>query len=316
MAKNIKGLMDDIIKDTDKRYSEDDGYEKFDKEGFRERLCMFVLRDIIDAMMAHDTKDLDGMIDDSIMHHIHDDYKGTCYGYLCKSRDKCKSPMLADIIQEIDEKVNEVAQECSLTKNEPVLESAEVKKMLEGVEDYDSFVEKLASEVSQKVVDDVAGLLTDGGAKAPSFSDLDDKIELKPAGAVEDTEAPANEAEPTEETPAATEEPVENPEEENKEGATEEPEVKKEEDTSAAADVAPDTASAPEALTDKAPEISATESVILTMCGNIVLESAMNGVKMPTEEGLERAIVQFCLAEMDRLFKQPSNIYDKYYNCR
>lgn len=315
MAKNIKGLMDDIIKDTDKRYSEDDGYEKFDKEGFRERLCMFVLRDIIDAMMAHDTKDLDGMIDDSIMQHIHDDYKGTCYGYLCKSRDKCKSPMLADIIQEIDEKVNEVAQECSLTKNEPVLESAEVKKMLEGVEDYDSFVEKLASEVSQKVVDDVAGLLTDGGAKAPSFSDLDDKIELKPAGAVEDTEAPANEAEPTEETPAATEEPVENPEE-NKEGATEEPEVKKEEDTSAAADVAPDTASAPEASTDEAPEISATESVILTMCGNIVLESAMNGVKMPTEEGLERAIVQFCLAEMDRLFKQPSNIYDKYYNCR
>jgi hypothetical protein len=315
MAKNIKGLMDDIIKDTDKRYSEDDGYEKFDKEGFRERLCMFVLRDIIDAMMAHDTKDLDGMIDDSIMHHIHDDYKGTCYGYLCKSRDKCKSPMLADIIKEIDEKVNEVAQECSLTKNEPVLESAEVKKMLEGVEDYDSFVEKLASEVSQKVVDDVAGLLTDGGAKAPSFSDLDDKIELKPAGAVEDTEAPANEAEPTEETPAATEEPVENPEE-NKEGATEEPEVKKEEDTSAASDVAPDTASAPEASTDEAPEISATESVILTMCGNIVLESAMNGVKMPTEEGLERAIVQFCLAEMDRLFKQPSNIYDKYYNCR
>lgn len=315
MAKNIKGLMDDIIKDTDKRYSKDDGYEEFDKEGFRERLCMFVLRDIIDAMMAHDTKDLDGMIDDSIMHHIHDDYKGTCYGYLCKSRDKCKSPMLADIIQEIDEKVNEVAQECSLTKNEPVLESAEVKKMLEGVEDYDSFVEKLASEVSQKVVDDVAGLLTDGGAKAPSFSDLDDKIELKPAGAVEDTEAPASEAEPTEETPAATEEPVENPEE-NKEGATEEPEVKKEEDTSAAQDVAPDTASAPEASTDEAPEISATESVILTMCGNIVLESAMNGVKMPTEEGLERAIVQFCLAEMDRLFKQPSNIYDKYYNCR
>lgn len=315
MAKNIKGLMDDIIKDTDKRYSKDDGYEEFDKEGFRERLCMFVLRDIIDAMMAHDTKDLDGMIDDSIMHHIHDDYKGTCYGYLCKSRDKCKSPMLADIIQEIDEKVNEVAQECSLTKNEPVLESAEVKKMLEDVEDYDSFVEKLASEVSQKVVDDVAGLLTDGGAKAPSFSDLDDKIELKPTGAVEDTEAPANEAEPTEETPAATEEPVENPEE-NKEGATEEPEVKKEEDTSAAADVAPDTASAPEASTDEAPEISATESVILTMCGNIVLESAMNGVKMPTEEGLERAIVQFCLAEMDRLFKQPSNIYDKYYNCR
>ena len=311
--KNIKGLMDDIINDTNKKYSEDDGYEKFDKEGFREKLSMFVLRDIIDAMMAHDTKDLDGMIDDSIMKHIHDDYKGTCYGYLCKSRDKCKSPLLADIIQEIDEKTDEVAQECSLTKNEPVVEAADVKKMLEGVEDYDSFIEKLASEVSQKVVDDVAGLLTDGGAKAPSFSDLDDKIELQPTDqkAIED-EAPADDAAP-EGGPeqAATEEPVENPDEQK---ATEEPEVKKEEDTNAATDVAPtDTV---DMSAGEVPEISATESVILTMCGNIVLESAMNGVKMPTEEGLERAIVQFCLAEMDRLFKQPSNIYDKYYNCR
>ena len=305
--------MDDIIKDTDKRYSEDDGYEKFDKEGFREKLSMFVLRDIIDAMMAHDTKDLDGMIDDSIMKHIHDDYKGTCYGYLCKSRDKCKSPLLADIIQEIDEKTNEVAQECALTKNEPVVEAADVKKMLEGVDDYDSFIEKLASEVSQKVVDDVAGLLTDGGAKAPSFSDLDDKIELQPTDqkAVEDEEAPADDAAP-EGGPeqAATEEPVENP---DKQKATEEPEVKKEEAEPAEAAEVSDVAPAEGA---EAPEISATESVILTMCGNIVLESALNGVKMPTEEGLERAIVQFCLAEMDHLFKQPSNIYDKYYNCR
>ena len=305
--------MDDIIKDTDKRYSEDDGYEKFDKEGFREKLSMFVLRDIIDAMMAHDTKDLDGMIDDSIMKHIHDDYKGTCYGYLCKSRDKCKSPLLADIIQEIDEKTNEVAQECALTKNEPVVEAADVKKMLEGVDDYDSFIEKLASEVSQKVVDDVAGLLTDGGAKAPSFSDLDDKIELQPTDqkAVEDEEAPADDAAP-EGGPeqAATEEPVENP---DKQKATEEPEVKKEEAEPAEAAEVSDVAPAEGA---EAPEISATESVILTMCGNIVLESALNGVKMPTEEGLERAIVQFCLAEMDHLFKQPSNISDKYYNCR
>ena len=31
-----------------------------------------------------------------------------------------------------------------------------------------------------------------------------------------------------------------------------------------------------------------------------------------TDEGLERAIVQFCLSEMDYMFKQPSTVYKRY----
>ena len=302
MAKqNIKDLMDDIIKDTDKRYCNDeDCYEKFDGDAYREKLSMFVLKDIIDAMMAHDTKNLDGMIDESIMKHIHDDYKGTCYGYLCNARDKCKSPLLAEIIQEIEDKTCEAAKECETTKNHPVVESADVKEMLKGVDDYDSFIEKLATEVSQKVVNDVAGLLTDGGAKAPSFSDLDEKIELQPT----DMNANAEETPGEEETPS----------DENGEST----EVKKEEDTSAAAPA--ESPSENVGMTDSGADVNAgasdiptTESVILTMCGNIVFEAALNGVKMPTEEGLERAIVQYCLAQMDYMFKAPSTVYAKYY---
>ena len=182
MGKDIKNLMDDIIKDTDKRYNDEDEscYEKFDKDDYREKLSMFVLKDIISAMMANETDGLDGMIDESIMKHIHDDYKGTCFGYLCNARDKCKSPLLAEIIQEIESKTCEAAQECAITKNHCVVEAADVKKMLEGVEDYDQFIQKIASEVSERVVDDVAGLLTDGGGKAPTFKDLDEKIELTP----------------------------------------------------------------------------------------------------------------------------------------
>jgi len=322
--KSIKSLMDDIIKDTDKRYSKDeDCYEKFDGDEYREKLSMLVLRDIIDAMMAHDTKDLDGMIDDSIMKHIHDDYKGTCYGYLCRARDKCKSPMLADIIQEIENKTAVAAQECEITKNHPVVESAEVKEMLKGVDDYDSFIEKLANEVSEKVVNDVAGLLTDGGAKAPSFSDLDEKIELQPtdmnakedeAGAVEE---PAEGEENAEENPDEVDVNInvnadENKDENNDEaGAKEEtPAVKNEEDASAAADMGgTDVAAA----ADTGAEIPTTESVILTMCGNIVFEAALQGIQMDTEEGFERAVVQYCLAQMDCMFKQPSTVYAKYY---
>ena len=173
--------MDDIIKDTDNRYSDDPNcYEKFDKEGFREKLSFFVLKDIISAMMKNDTTNLDKMIDDSIMDHIKNDYKGTCYSYLCAAKDKCKSPLLADVIQEIEETTEAVKMECEATKNKCVVEAADVKEMLKGVEDYDQFVEKLAATVSEKVVDDVAGLIaTQGGAQAPTFSNLDDKIEVK-----------------------------------------------------------------------------------------------------------------------------------------
>lgn len=317
MGKDIKNLMDDIIKDTDKRYNDEDEscYEKFDKDGYREKLSMFVLKDIISAMMANETEGLDGMIDDSIMKHIHDDYKGTCFGYLCNARDKCKSPLLAEIIQEIESKTCEAAQECAITKNHCVAESADVKKMLEGVEDYDQFIQKIAAEVSERVVDDVAGLLTDGGGKAPTFKDLDEKIELTP----EDNNAtPEGEEAPAEAAPEDTSEgEADSTSTEPTEGETPEatpegqPEVKNEEDASLAADMSgADTAP----VDDGGADIPVEESVILTMCGNIVLEQALAGTPISTDEGLERAIVQFCLAEMDYMFKQPSTVYRRYLN--
>lgn len=321
----IKSLMDDIIKDTDNKYSDDEKcYDKFDKDGFRERLSMFVLKDIISAMMAHQTDGLDKMIDNSILDHIHKDYKGTCFGYLCNARDKCKSPLIADIIQEIEDKTNEVAEECAITKNDYVSEAADVKEMLKGVEDYDSFVEKLASEVSQKVVDDVAGLLTDaGGAKAPTFSNLDDKIDLTPANETpadsSDASADSTNAETTTDENTEGEEPsAEAP----TEGEGTAPETTTEEAepaiaTSTTVDTTPapsvDVSSAASTPDVSSMNINTESSVILTMCGNIVLEQALNGNKISTEEGIERAVVQYCLAEMDCLFKQPSTVYGRYY---
>jgi hypothetical protein len=51
----------------------------------------------------------------------------------------------------------------------------------------------------------------------------------------------------------------------------------------------------------------ATESVIMRMCGSIVTEAAMNKTPISTEEGLNRAIVEYCIVQMDALFKQHSN---------
>ena len=71
--------------------------------------------------MHDDTRDLDCMIDESIMRHIHNNYKGSCYGYLCNARDRLKSPLIGDIVQEIDDKTNEVSNELSATKDEGLL---------------------------------------------------------------------------------------------------------------------------------------------------------------------------------------------------
>lgn len=333
---SIKSLMDDIIKDTDKRYSDDpDCYEKFDKEGFREKLSFFVIKDIISSMMKNDTTNLDKMIDDSIMDHIKNDYKGTCYGYLCAAKNKCKSPLLADVIQEIEETTEAVKMECESTKNKCVVEAADVKEMLKGVEDYDQFVEKLAATVSEKVVDDVAGLIaTQGGAQAPTFSNLDDKIEVKAVGDAPEENvdtADSTNAEPIEGVDAGATEGTEGedstPEVTTATDANATPSATTESDdmtvpdTPAAADTSAPTPSVDTSVDTSAiatpasgAEVSTESSVILTMCGNIVLESALSGVRMSTDEGIERAIVQFCLAEMDHLFKQPSTVYARYYH--
>lgn len=250
MSNDIKELLDSIIDNTnnsypDKKHCCGDSHDcctvTFDKGQFREKLSMFVLKDIICAMMHDETKDLDSMIDESIMQHIHDNYNGSYYGYLMNSRDKLNSPILSDIIQELDDKTNEVAHIISNKKDTDVAEKTNINDVLKNVDNYDELRAKLKDRVTQKVIDDVAGVAVTSN-DAPVFDKLDEKL----------TKTDTNDV--------------------------------------------------------------TEESVILRMTGSIVTESAIAGNRMSTEEGINRAIVQYCLNEMDFLFKQTPkvSVYAKY----
>lgn len=260
---DIKDLLNDIIHDTDNSYPDASGKNPttpgnpnvpyFDKIKFREKLSMNVLKDIICAMMHDETKDLDGMIDAAIMRHINDNYGGSCHCYLKSCCDKLKSPILGNIIQEIEEKCNCVAQEACETKDPKAAErKIDTKDLLKDVEYYDELRDKIKDEVSRKVVNDVSSVIIHSD-QAPTFENLDKMLEKK----------------------------------------------KKENDTK---DTKP--------LSDDV----ATESVILKMSGAIVTESYMNKQPISTEEGMNRAIVEYCIVQMDALFKQynNSNGYTRY----
>lgn len=246
MPNDIRNLLDNIINDTNNSYPRHSNpiehpVVQFDKGQFREKLSMYVLKDIISAMMHDETKDLDGMIDESITQHIRDNYNGTCFGYLSQARDNCKSPLIGDIIQEIDDAVEDTADKISDKKDESIADKVDVKKMLDDTNNYEEFRDKLAKQVSDQVVNDVAKVVTTSN-DAVVFGNLD-KVMSNNAD---------DDSDPT------------------------------------------------------------TESVILRMTSSIVVESAMNGKPIPTEEGINRAVVKFCLAKMDRLFKQKPKKYDIY----
>ena len=248
MPSDIKGLLDSIIKDTHDSYpksgecrgDDDDCLHHnhyhpttFDKGKFREKLSLYVLKDLVCAMMHDDVSDLDNMLNTSIMRHIRDNYEGTCYGYLATARDRLKSPIVSDIIQEIDDTAEDVADQVALTKDPSVADDVNVNNILKNVDNYDQLRERLKETVSNKVVNDVAKVVTTSN-EAPVFDDLDEKLAKK----------------------------------------------------------------------DKDNKDATSESVILKMCGAIVTESAMNGNQISTEEGINRAIVEYCINEMDFLFKQ------------
>jgi hypothetical protein len=273
MPNDVKNLLDSIIDDTNNSYpagGKGPVYDKetvgaynthnnfhpqtFDKGKFREKLSLYVLHDLVGAMMHDETTDLDNMIDESIMKHIKNNYNGSCYSYLTNARDRLKSPLLADVIQEVDAKTDEVEEELEETKDEDTLNfEINIKDLLKDVVDYDDFREKLKDQVSKKVVDDVAGVITQRN-DAPIFPDLDEKLNKQDADEVADEEKAA-------------------------EG-----------------------------------EDHTTESVILKLTGAIVTEAAINKVSMSTEEGMNRAVVEYCLNEMDYLFKADPkvNMYARY----
>ena len=168
--------------------------QTFDAGKFREKLSLYVLKDIICAMMHDETKDLDGMIDQSIMRHIHDDYNTTCYGYLCKSRDKLNSPILSDIVQEIDSKTMTVQMKVVDRQDDSFTADAEnLKEELKNIDNYDELREKLKEIVTNKVVNDVAKVLTQSN-DAPVFTDLDDKLAEKKENKLKTDEETTNES--------------------------------------------------------------------------------------------------------------------------
>lgn len=260
MANDIKSLLDSIIDDTNNSFQKKNDIVvknnsvgavhhhnnfhpvTFDAGKFREKLSLYVLKDLICAMMHDETTDLDGMIDESIQRHIHNDYNGTCYGYLCNARDRLKSPLIGDIIQEIDDKTEDVEDALNNTKDADLMNGEiDTKELLKNVDNYDTFRDKVKELVSKKVVDDVSGVITQRN-DAPVFDDLDEEL----------------------------------------------------------------------TKTDK--DDVTNESVILRICGSIVTESAIAKKPISTEEGLNKAIVEYCIAEMDYLFKADPkvSIYAKY----
>ena len=245
MPADIKGMLDAIIDGANNKFPntvnstihQNPGVNTpttFDAGKFREKLSLYVLKDIICAMMHDETKDLDGMIDQSIMKHIHDDYGCSCYDYLCKAKNKLNSPVLSDIIQEIDGKTLTIQSKVVDRQDDAFADdAANMADELKNIENYDELRKRLKEVVSNKVVNDVAKVVTQSN-DAPVFDDLDDKLEEKKSEKLEET---------------------------------------------------------------------TNESVILRMSGKFVSEAAVQGVQMSTEEGINRAIVEFCLNEMDYLFK-------------
>lgn len=245
---DVKNLLDSIIDDTDNSYNDNKLNSShvsinprsgshlprtFDSGKFREKLSLYVLHDLVSAMMHDETTDLDDMIDSSIMRHILNDYHGTCYGYLCHSRDRLKSPLVGDIIQEIENKTADVEKEVQATKDEDGIKSTiDIDDILKNVSNYDEFRDKLKNAVSDKVVKDVTDVVTKRN-DAVVFDDLDEELDAKRAD-----------------------------------------------------DITPD---------------NTNESVILRICGVIVTEAAMNKQPISTEEGINKAIVEYCIDQMDYL---------------
>jgi hypothetical protein len=266
MANDVKNILDSIIDDTDNSYPKGKGpvFDKdtvgatytrtnytpqtFDAGKFKEKLSLYVLHDLVSAMMHDEVTDLDNMIDSSIMKHIQNDYDGSCYGYLCAARDRLKSPLLADVVQEVDDATEDAKNELEDTKDDDaVAGEINIAVLLKDVTDYDEFREKLKKAVSDKVVNDVYGVVTKRN-DAPVFDDLDDELDKQDA-----------------------------------DEAGKEDSKKEEEDVT-------------------------EESVILRLTGAIVTEYAMNKTPITTEEGSDRAVIEYCLHQLDMCTKNKPKV--------
>jgi hypothetical protein len=263
---DIKDLLDGVIKDTDNSYNDKTqprndsvSHDKFDKVSLRDKISMFVLKDIICAMMHDDTKDLDGMIDTAIMNHINTNYGGSCYNYLTTACKDLQSPLIADIVMEINDTCDKAEQEACLTKDgETCFNEAcnKTKELLKQCDNYDEFRNKVKKLVSDKIVDDITTVIVNGN-DVTTADHIDEEMDKQTKKDKQEDDAEAKEAE------------------------TKESETK-------------------------------TESVIMKLCEAIVTESYIEKHEtMSTDEGLTRAIIEYCIVQMDGLFKQNRN-YDAF----
>lgn len=253
---DIKSMLDSIIDGANNKFPnsvnstmhQNMGVKQpqtFDAGQFREKLSLYVLRDVISAMMHDDTKDLDGMIDHSIMQHIRDEYGCGCYDYLRKCCGNMKSPMLEDIVQEIDNKVEKTTEEVAETQDDAFTQDiANMKNELPDIQNYEELRKKLRDIVSQKVVNDVAKEITQS-TDAPTFTNVDKEMAVKKT---ETTDPNAEEA-------------------------------------------------------DVSGEDVQSESVIMNIHQTIMTEAAVRDIPITQEQSMELAIIEFCMSEMDYLFK-------------
>lgn len=216
--------------------------KRADRNLIREKLSLDVLSDLVHAMMHDETnEDLDKMIDDRIMAHILNDYKGTCSSYLCKAYDNTKDPMIANIIQEIEDQTEDIAKKLENPDDNSEIDTS---KLLAGVDNYEELRQRLKEEVSQRVINDVAKVIKTHD-DSPTFEGIDEKLQ--------------------------------------------------------------------KAEKNKGNE-AFKESKIITMSGEIVVEYALRGEQISTEDSLNMAIVEYCINQMDWLFRHNSipNIHTKY----
>ena len=192
MADNIKNMLDDIINRTNKSYPASasnvtDGNlgaihkinapTTFDKGAFKEKLSMYVLKDLIQAMMVDDTSDLDNTIDTAILRHMKDDCGCGCYNYLKGAKDRLKSDLLGDIIQEIDEAADTASEKVSVTKDPETANDVDVNDILENVDDYNEFKKLLTEKTTNQVVEQMKNEIVNSNQGAVwNDKEADEKI--------------------------------------------------------------------------------------------------------------------------------------------
>jgi len=181
-GQNVKQLIDKVIADTpnngfDSHSTQDRGLPQFDKRECKNKLSMLVLKDLICAMMRNEPiEGLDNMIGQSLGKYLNDPaFKNVdAYDYICQSRDRLSSPLLGELIQELDSVTDELAIKAK--DGEKIdLDNIKVDDIINKVKDIDDLKKVIKEIASQKVIRDVTKNILDSD-HAPTFGNLDEKL--------------------------------------------------------------------------------------------------------------------------------------------